>query len=185
MRHRLLYLLPTLASLGVFGLSPTWAAPKSARPNKPNFSGTWTLDLRASTSLEPLMKQIEASFLERKYAGAAKLNATIHQTEYVLTVATRGPGFALDETLYPDGRTKPGGLQLLGATTLDTRTAWSNDRKQLIATHRIKTEQGKEGQLTIKRYLIEEGKTLVVAFTLKLDSESDETTARLIWRKQA
>jgi hypothetical protein len=56
------------------------------------------------------MNQIEASLLERKYAASTGLKATFHQTENVLTVATRGPGFALDETLYLDGRTDPSNL---------------------------------------------------------------------------
>ena len=109
------------------------------------------------------MKQIGASLLERKYAASAKLKATFHQTEHVLTVATLGPGFALDEILYLNGRTEPSDLKFLGATTLKTRTAWSKDHKQLVATYQIKTKQGKEGQLIVKRYLINEGKTLVVA----------------------
>jgi hypothetical protein len=148
-------------------------------------SGTWTLDLKASTSLEPLMKQIGASLLERKYAASIKLKATFHQTENVLTIATRGPAFALDENLYLNGRTEPGNLKLLGATSLKTRTAWSKDHKQLVATHQIKTRQGKESQLIIERYLIDEGEAMVVAFTLKLNAEPNQTSARQIWRKQA
>jgi len=123
MRHLLLRSLAALACLGVFSLPQAFAALEPNQPDKPNFSGTWTLDLKASTSLEPLMKQIGASLLERKYAASAKLKATFHQTEHVLTVATRGPGFALDETLYIDGRTQPSNLKLLGATSLKTRTA--------------------------------------------------------------
>ena len=96
MRHLLLRSLAGLACLGVSGLPQTSAAPKPDQPHKPDLSGTWTLDLKASTSLEPLMKQIGAGFLERGYAASAKLKATFHQTEHVLTVATRGPGFALD-----------------------------------------------------------------------------------------
>jgi hypothetical protein len=185
MRHLLLRSLAALGCLGVFSLPQTSAALKPDQPDKPNFSGTWTLDLKASTSLEPLMKQIGASLLERKYAASAKLEATFHQTEHVLTVATRGPGFGLDETLYLDGRTEPSNLKLLGATSLKARTAWSEDHKQLVATHQIKTKQGKEGQLIIKRYLIDEGKTLVVAFTLELNAEPNKTSARQIWHKQA
>jgi hypothetical protein len=185
MRHLLLRSLAALACLGVFSLPQTSAAPKPDQPDKPNFRGTWTLDLKASTSLEPLMKQIGASLLERKYAALTRLKATFHQTEQVLTVATRGPGFALDETLYLDGRTERGNLELLGATSLKTNTAWSKDHKQLIATHQIKTKQGKEGQLIIKRHLINEGKTLVVAFTLKLNAEPQTTSAHQIWQKQA
>jgi hypothetical protein len=131
------------------------------------------------------MKQIGASLLERKYAASVKLKATIHQTEHVMTIAARGPGFAFDETLYLDGRTAPGKLDLLGATSLETRTAWSKDHQQLIEAHQIKTKQGKEGQLIIKRYLIDEGKSLVAAYTLKLEAEPNQPSARQIWHKQA
>jgi hypothetical protein len=185
MRHLLLRSLTALACLGVFSLPQTSAAPKPDQSDNPNLSGTWTLDLKASASLEPLMNQIEASLLERKYAASTGLKATFHQTENVLTVATRGPGFALDETLYLDGRTDPSNLNLLGATSLQTSTAWSKDHKQLVETHQIKTKKGKEGQLIIKRYLIDEGKTMVVAFALELNAEPNKTSARQIWRKQA
>jgi hypothetical protein len=185
MRYLLLRSVAALACLGVFSPSQTSAAPKPDQPDKPNLSGAWMLDLKASTSVEPLMKQIGAGLLERKYATSTKLKATFHQTEQVLTIATRGPSFALDETLYLDGRTDPSNQQLLGATALKTRTAWSEDHKQLVATHQIKTKQGKGGQLIITRYLINEGKSMVVAFTLMLNAEPNKTSARQIWNKQA
>jgi hypothetical protein len=185
MRYLLLRWLAALVCLGVFSLPQTSAAPKPDQPDKPNFSGNWRLDLKASTSFEPLMKQIGASLLERKYAASVKLKATIHQTEHVMTIAARGPFFALDETLYLDGRTAPSKLELLGATSLKTRTAWSKDHQQLTETHQIKTKQGKEGQLIIKRYLIDEGKALVAAYTLKLNAEPNQTSARQIWHKEA
>jgi hypothetical protein len=50
--------------------------------------------------------QIGTGLLEQIYAASIKLEATVHQTEQVLTIAARGPGFALDETLYLDGRTR-------------------------------------------------------------------------------
>ena len=185
MRHLLLRSVTALACLGVFSLPQTSAAPEPDQLDIPDLSGTWTLDLKASASLEPLMNQIEAGLLERKYAASTGLKATFHQTENVLTVATRGPGFALDEALYLDGRTDPSNLNLLGATSLQTSTAWSKDHKQLVETHQIKTKKGKEGQLIIKRYLIDEGKTMVVAFALELNAEPNKTSARQVWRKQA
>jgi len=181
----LLRLLAVLACLGVFSLPQTSAEPKPDQSDKPNFSGTWTLDLIASSSLETLMKQIGAGLLDRKYAAWATLKATLRQTEDVLTVATRGPGFALDQTLYLDGRSDPTSLQLLGATSINAKTAWSEDYKQLVETHQIKTKQGKDGKLIIKRYLINEGNTLVVAYTLELNAEPNQTSARQIWLKQA
>ena len=185
MRQLLLRSLAALACFGVFSLPQTSAAPKPDQPDKPNLSGIWILDLKASTSVGPLMKQIGAGLLDRTYAASTKLKATVHQTEQVLTIAARGPGFALDETLYLDGRTDPSNHQLLGATAFKTRTAWSQDGKRLVATHQIKTKQGKQGQLIITRYLINEGKSMVVAYTLKLDAEPDETSASQIWNKQA
>jgi hypothetical protein len=152
MRHLLLRSLAALACLGFFSLTQASAASQADQPDRPNFSGTWMLDLNASTSVEPLMKQIGASLLEQKCAAWITLIATIHQTEQVLTVATRGLGFALDRTLYLDGRTDPSNKQLFGATAQKTRTAWSEDQKQLVETHQIKTKQGKEGELIIKRY---------------------------------
>ncbi len=185
MRYLLLRWLAALVWLALCSLPKTSAALHPDQPDDPNFTGTWALDLKASTSFEPLMKQIGASLLERKYAASVKLKATIHQTEHVMTIAARGPGFALDETLYLDGRTAPSKLDLLGATSLKTRTAWSKDHQQLIEAHQIKTKQGKEGQLIIKRYLIDEGKTLVAAYTLKLNAEPNQTSARQIWHKEA
>jgi hypothetical protein len=129
------------------------------------------------------MKQIGAGLLEQKCAASTKLKATIHQTQNVLTIAARGPGFAFDETLYLDGRTDTSNQQLLGATTLKTRTTWSQDGKRLVATHQIKTKQGKQGHLIITRHLKNGGKNLVVVYTLKLDAEPDKTSARQIWHK--
>jgi len=182
MRQLLFRSLAALACFSFFSLPQASAAPK---PDKPNLSGIWILDLKASTSVGPLMKQIGAGLIDRTYAASVKLKATLHQTNQVLTIAARGPGFALDQTLYLDGRTDPTNQELLGATAFKTRTAWSADRKRLVATHQIKTKQGKQGQLIITRYLINEGKSLVVTYSLKLDAEPDKTSARQIWNKQA
>jgi len=185
MRHLLLRSLAALACFAIYSLPQTSAATSSDPPAKPNFSGNWVLDLQASSSMDLLMKQIGAGFIDRKYAAWTKLQATLHQTEDVLTIAAHGPGWSLDETLYLDGHSRPGNLQLLGATSINTKTAWSKDYKQLVETHQIKTKQGKQGQLIIKRYLTNDGKTLVAAYTLQLDTVSDTTSARQIWQKQA
>jgi hypothetical protein len=184
MGHLLLRSLAALLCLGVCSTPQTSAALEPDPPRKPNFTGAWVLDLQASTSLDPLMTQIGAGFLDRKYAAHTKLKATLDQTADVLTIAAHGPGFALDETLYLDGRTRPSNTKLLGATSLEARTAWSKDYTQLVETHQIKTKRGKEGQLIIKRSLIDDGNTLVADYTLKLNAEPNETSARQIWHKQ-
>jgi hypothetical protein len=91
------------------------------------------------------MKGVGASLLEQKFASRTHLKATIHQTEQVITVATRGRGFALDETLYPDGRSHPSNLQLLGANCLTARTAWSKDQKAARRDLSDQNQTGKRG----------------------------------------
>ena len=182
-RHLLLCSVAAAACFDVFSPLRVSATTKPEQQDKPNFSGTWTLDHQASSSLEPLMQKIGVNFLERKLAVVAPLKATFHQTEDVLTVATRAPGYALDEILYPDGRSHPSNIELLGGTTLNSRAVWSEDYQQLIATYEIKTKQGKEGQLIIKRYLINGMKSEEVVLTLKLNGQPDEISARQIWNK--
>jgi hypothetical protein len=184
MRHFLLSSLAALAWLSVFSPTQSSAAPQP-EPDKPNLTGAWTLDLKASTSLEALMTRMGASLLERKYAAWTTLTAALHQTEKVLTIDARGPGFALDETLYLDGRSYQSNLQVLGATSVNTTTVWSKDYQQLLETHQIKTKEGKEGQLIIKRYLTDDGKSLVAIYSLQLNAETAEISARQIWHKQA
>jgi hypothetical protein len=183
LRHLLLCTLTAVACFGVFSPLRVFATTKSTQADKPNFTGAWVLDLQSSTSLDALMTQIGAGFLDRKYAAHVKLKATLQQTGDVLTIAARGPGFALDQTLYLDGRNDPSSLQILGATSVNTKTVWSKHDKKIIEMHHIRTKQGKEGELTIKRSLTDEGKAVVVVYTLKLEEEPTPTSARQIWRK--
>ncbi len=115
MRHLLLSSLAALAWLGVFSLQQTFAAPDPDRSDKANFSGIWTLDLRASMSLDPLMTQIGATFFDRKYAAWTKLKATLEQTDGILKVATRGPGNCWEQ--LPSTPKQPG----LGTTSSSSR----------------------------------------------------------------
>jgi hypothetical protein len=183
-RHFLLCTLAVAAGFGVLSPPRIFATTKSNQVDKPDFTGAWVLDLKASTSLDQLMTQIGAGFLDRKYASHVRLRATLQQSADVLTIAARGPGFALDETLYLDGRNDPSGLQILGATSVNTKTVWSKHNKKIVETHHIRTKQGKDGELTIKRNLTDQGQTIVAVYFLKLDEEPNQTSARQIWRKQ-
>ena len=183
-RRSLLCMLAVAAGFGVFSPPRTFATTKSNQADKPNFTGAWVLDLQASTSLDALMTQIGAGFLDRKYAAHTKLKATLNQTADVLTIAARGPGFALNETLYLDGRNDPSYLQILGATSVNAKTVWGKHHKKLIEIRHIRTKQGKDGELTIKRNLTDQGQTIVAAYFLKLNEEPNQTSARQIWRKQ-
>jgi hypothetical protein len=183
MKPLLLRSLATLACLGVFSLPQTFAAARPHHPGKPDFAGSWILERKGTDSLQPLMQEIGAAFHERKLADVINLKADIHQTEQVVTIATRGPGVSINETLYLNGRTEPSTLSLLGATSYKAATAWSSNN-QLVTTHHIRTKQGKEGQLIVARRLMNDGKTLVVAYTLRLPGENT-TSARQTWQRRA
>ena len=60
--------------------------------------------------LEPLIRKIGGSLVEQEFDSWANLKAT------------RCPGFALDETLYLDGRRHPSNLQLPRTQNLELRT---------------------------------------------------------------
>jgi hypothetical protein len=184
-RHLLLCTLTAIACFGIFSPPRVGATTKSTQADKPNFTGAWVLDLNASTSFDALMTQIGAGFIDRKYAAHTRLKATLNQTADVLTIAARGPAFSFNQTLYLDGRNDPSYLQILGATSVNAKTVWSKDYKQIVETHHIRTKQGKDGELTIKRNLTDQGKTVEVLYTLQLEEESSPTSARQIWRKQA
>ncbi len=147
-----------------------------------NFSGTWTLDLKASDSPDPMMKRMGVPFVERKLAASTKLEATYHQSGEVLTVNSRAPGFSRVETFYLDGRTETKNEKHTGAYTI--RTAWSKDRKQLISTSHFKTKHGKNAELIVARNLTNGGKTLVLTQTLKIEGQPDDHPVRRVWHRR-
>ena len=147
-----------------------------------NFSGIWTLDLKASDSPDPMMKRMGVPFIERKLATSTKLEATYHQSGDLLTVTSRAPGFSRVETFHLDGRTEKKNEKQTGAYTI--RTAWSKDRKHLISTSHFKTKHGKNAELIVARNLTNGGKTLVLTQTLKIEGEPDGPPVRRVWHRK-
>lgn len=182
--HLMLRLLASVAFFAVFSLPQISSASKPAHSDRPNFNGNWALDRKASTSIEPLMKHMGASYLQRKFANSANLKATYRQTVRVLTIAVRGTAVAMDETLHLDGSIDRRRQEIFGVTSLEIRTAWSRDHKELVETRRIETKRGEDGQLIIRRHPINEGKSMVLALSLELNGERDATSCRQLWRKQ-
>jgi hypothetical protein len=181
MSHRLIAALAFFTCFCLFSLSQISAADQ---PDPPDFSGDWTLDVPSSNPIDPLMKQIGASLLDRTYAALARFKVTLLQTGDKLAIATRAPGFALDQTLYLDGRTDRDNVELFGATSVSAKTTWFKDHKELVEIHQIKTKQGKDGQLIIERSLTDQAKTMMVVLTLEVNHQPEKTVARQIWHKE-
>ena len=114
-----------------------------------DFSGTWVLDLRASTSPEALLKRREISSIHRRLAAHMKLKAVYRQTPDLLVITSRGSGFSRTEQLHFDGRPESRTEAMTGSYTIQTR--WSADGAQLITTYNFRLKDGKNASLVIKR----------------------------------
>jgi hypothetical protein len=147
-----------------------------------DFSGTWVLDLRASSSPEPILKRLGASWVERTLGGSLKLESTYTQTPHLLTVHLRGPAFNRTDVMRIDNQPETKEEARTGRYTI--RTFWSAHGTQLISAISLRTKDSRDGQFTIVRELADGGKTLTLTGTLKITGESGTYTVRRVWRKR-
>ena len=67
-----------------------------------DFSGEWVLDLRASSSPHAMLQRLGASWVERRFWGSIRMEATYTQTPQLLTVDHRGFGFQKTDVIRID-----------------------------------------------------------------------------------
>ena len=147
-----------------------------------DFSGTWVLDLRASSSPEPILKRLGASWVERTLGSSLQLQSTYTQTPDSLTVHLRGPAFDRTDVMRIDNKPQTKEEPRTGRYTI--RTFWSAHGTQLISAISLRTRDSRDGQFTIVRELADGGKTLTLTGTLKITGESGTYTVRRVWRKR-
>ena len=148
-----------------------------------DFSGTWVLDLRASTSTDALLKRLQISSIHRRLAAHMKLKAVYRQTPDLLVIISRGSDFSRTEQLHFNGPPESRTEALAGAYTI--RTRWSTDGAQLITTYNFRLKDGKNASLVIRRKLTDAGSTLVLDETMRVEGEPQNWTVQRIWRKNA
>ncbi len=106
---------------------PDGTPPVDARTGQPlptpqvDFSGQWQLDLKASDSLDEILKAIGTSAIERMILDNAPITQVVKQTDAVITInITSGPYHRTD-VLWLDGRqTKaedPSGRPVISVST--------------------------------------------------------------------
>jgi hypothetical protein len=148
-----------------------------------NFSGTWTLDLKASTSPDSVLKRLEIPPIQRRLAARMKIQAIYRQLPDQLVIVARGSGFSRTERLLfnrpPESRTE----QMTGTYTIQTR--WSADDTQLISTYNFRLKDGKNASLVIKRKLTDSGTTIVLDQTMRVEGEPQKWEVQRIWHKAA
>ena len=149
----------------------------------PNFSGTWELDLHASTSADSLLKRLQISSIHRRLAARMKLKAVYQQTPKLLVIVSRGTGFSRTEQLPFNGPAESRTEAMTGSYTIQTR--WSADGAQLITTYKFHLKDGKNANLVIKRKVTDAGSTLVLDETMRVEGEPQNWAVQRIWRKSA
>jgi polyisoprenoid-binding protein YceI len=147
-----------------------------------DFNGTWVLDLRASSSPEPVLKRLGVSWIERQFGSSMQMESTYTQTPKVLTVQLRGVGFRRTDVMHIDSQPEMKEDSRTGRYTI--RTFWSGNGAQLISDVVFRTKDSRDAQFRIARELADSGKTLVLTGTLKIAGESKVWTLRRVWRKQ-
>jgi hypothetical protein len=148
-----------------------------------NFSGTWDLDLKASTSPDLLLKRLQISSIHRRFANRMKLKAVYRQTPNLLVIISRGSGFSRTEELHLNGPAESRTEAMTGSYTIQTH--WSTDGAQLITTYNFRLKDGKKAKLFIKRKVTDAGSTLVLDETMRVEGERQNWTVQRIWRKNA
>jgi hypothetical protein len=167
--HWLLVVAGTVfLSVSAFGLS--------------DFNGDWVLDLRASSSPDPILERLGASWIERQLGGVVQLQATYKQTPDLLTVTLQGPAFKRTDVMRINNQPEPKEDSRTGRYTI--RTFWSGNGTQLNSVIAFRTKDSRDAQLTIVRQLADGGKTLTLNGTLKIAGESQTHTLRRVWRKR-
>jgi hypothetical protein len=147
-----------------------------------DFSGTWVLELRASSPLDAIFKRLGASWIERRFVDSVPLQATYTQTPRLLTIKLRGSGFLRTDIMRIDNKPERKEDSLFGRYTM--RTFWSRDETQLVSAISLRTKDSRDGQMTIVRELTDGGKTLILSGTLTITGESNSWTLWRVWRKQ-
>jgi hypothetical protein len=147
-----------------------------------DFNGNWVLDLRASSSPDPVLKRLGASWIERQLGGVVQLQATYKQTPDLLTVTLQGPGFKRTDVMRINNQPEPKEDSRTGRYTI--RTFWFGNGTQLNSVIAFRTKDSRDAQLTIVRQLADGGKTLTLNGTLKIAGESQTHTLLRVWRKR-
>ncbi len=172
----LLSLLPLL-------LLTLLAAPSfAAEPPQTDFSGVWSLDPKASDSLDEIMTALGRSFLERKVVARMKVTQTITQNENVLQVDIDSSLKDGSETLKLDG--SPTTITNDQGHQVSTSTSWSADGLALITTSEAVMANGNKGKWVVTRTLLDQGRTLRQRLELHL-ADGRVLAANRILRKKA
>ncbi|MBI5592196.1 MAG: hypothetical protein HY881_17155 [Deltaproteobacteria bacterium] len=179
-RYRLIiFVLSLMVALGGYSLH-------AAGP--PDFSGTWTLDLNApeATSMEAILKAQGAPWIKRKAMDTMPMTQVITQTEKTLTIKVDTGLGARTQVLHLDGSAQIQDSDEKGK--VEYRSFWDKDGTSLVTVTKSASPNGKKpgsqiAEYATRRYLQDQGRTLIVEHVLTFDDGRKLTGKRVLRKK--
>jgi hypothetical protein len=172
---RVLFVLILVVTMGERSLQAT---------EHPNFSGFWTLDLKATeaTSMEAVLEAHGVSMIKRKFMDSMSITQDITQTRKTLTIkfSTALMGDQT-HTLFLDGRTHILNIEKLGKIAV--RSFWDKDGKSLVTILKSAAPGNEKSVWTTRRYLRDNGKTMIIDHIITFD-DGRKVTGNRVFRKQ-
>jgi hypothetical protein len=150
-----------------------------ARAERPDFSGSFEIDLKASDSFDELLKAQGASWLERKAAGSITVMQIVRHQGDALEVTVRSSvGTRKDAVRIGSGwevrDTEHGKVR--------TRTDWTPDGQSLVTRSEVKLKGDRKAELLVTRSLTDGGKTTVQAMELRIADGKTYKARRILHR---
>ena len=172
--HRVLLAFILMMTMGGYSLQAA---------EHPNLSGVWTLDLKApeATSMNELLETQGVSMVMRKVMDTMSMTLDITQTGKTLTMKFNPAYYGVQTlVLILDGRTHILDIERLGK--IEFRSNWDNNGTSLVTTMKSATPDGQKPIWTSRRYLKDEGGTLIVDHLLTFD-DGRKLTGKRVFRK--
>ena len=152
--------LVVVAALAVV-LAPAVGA---AAAERPDFSGTFKLDLKASDALDELLKAQGASWAERKAAGSVVVTQVVRHRGDLLEIQVKSSFKSRKETIRIGGGWEERETEMGKGRA---RTDWDADGTTLVTRMEVKSKKGEAGAIVMRRSLADEGRTTVQALELR------------------
>jgi hypothetical protein len=173
--YRVLILLSLMLAMEVHSLQAA---------DHPNFSGFWTLDLKApeAISMDAMLEAQGVSMIMSKVMDTMSMTQDITQTGKTLTIKFNTTYFG-EQTLilFLDGRMHTQNIEKLGK--VEFRSFWDKNGTSLVTIMKFATQNSQKPVWTSWRYLKDEGRTLIVDHLITFD-DGRKLTGKRIFRKQ-
>jgi hypothetical protein len=173
--YRALFILILMVTMGERSLQAA---------DHPNFSGFWTLDLKApkTTSIDALLETQGVSMIMRKVMDTMSITQDITQTAKTMTIKFTTSLLGKHTlVLFLDGGTHIYDFEMLGK--VEFRSFWDKDGTSLVTIMKSKAPNSQKPVWTSWRYLKDAGGTLIVNHLITFD-DGRKLTGKRVFRKQ-